>query len=776
MATTKIYCDTVDVSLFCGRWVQSATKHQNLDSYTQYFSMNQERARREATEPIVHVITSATRERVTLVHQLPLRDSAQVTYTLEVDGNPHPIPPLLREAGETMWMHKFDERGLMSEKHLHVNGKPHILRTWRSLPSENEIRMDIHVYEVNDGGKESEAAHAVRFFLRCPFKEKWIAAAAQFFSGMDVAENLQVCVKWMRAAKAKGAALVVLPENSNRDRQYFVDGKPSKQKSYEMSEDLDGDFVKGLQAACRELQIWLVVGVDLKGPSPGVAYIGQLLIRPDGEIEGVHKKHVLWDYEYTLFEPGNDPYQVYDTELGRLGLLVCADGIVPEAARVLSLKGAQVLLNSLNSRGPDEMRVHIPLRAIENGVWHVASNSVGNPNSVGLLWPWTGGSEVCSPSGERVVASEEEDDMVVGEVVPLKAESKISTWVNDIFAHRRPDLYGVLTTPLTDVACSIMYGPAPEVLPFPGPASVKVAMMQLSRVHTMECTEWMTKRQVSYAARRGAALGVLPELWCFKRGEVAKDPAAAARYSQKALELLVTASREHNIYLCTSLVEADGTDKLFHTAYLISPDAGVLHSYRKAHLNSSERAWASAGDALAPVVSTPLGRIALMVGDEVWIPEVSRCLALNGVEIVLHPTDWDCAEAGEMAATERAGENRFHLVSVTRLDCPGKLGSQTTLAGEYIGGEPIPLMRYAQGVWARHNVEEQILVELLRRQAHCKMMGDHLDVLHKRFPELYSVCTMPNHELPTWRNATGGVSDSCPGFTEESPKRPKLDL
>jgi len=365
--------------------------------------------------------------------------------------------------------------------------------------------------------------------------------------------------------------------------------------------------------------------------------------------------------------------------------------------------------------------------------------------------------------------------MVIGEIEPLKSELKSSSWTDDIFAQRRPELYGILTKPLADVPCSVMYGPAPEALPFPGPSSVKVAMMQLSRVHTPECTEWMTKRQVSYAARRGAVLGVLPELWCFRRGEVAKDPGAAARYSCKALEFLLAASKEHNIYLCTSLVEADSEGKLFHTAYFISPEVGVHGSYRKAHLNSAERAWATAGDVLSPVMSTPLGRIALMIGDEVWIPEVSRCLALEGVEIVLHPTDWDRTEAGDMAATERAGENRFHLVSVTRLDCPGKLGSQTTLAGEFIGGEPIPLMRYAQGVWARHNVEEQIHVELLRRQAHCKMMGDHLDVLHKRFPDLYAVCTVPNHQLPTWRNMMGtGVSERSLDKEDAVTKRQRL--
>eukprot|EP00971_Amphidinium_carterae_P312409 6209210-Amphidinium_carterae.1 len=168
--------------------------------------------------------------------------------------------------------------------------------------------------------------------------------------------------------------------------------------------------------------------------------------------------------------------------------------------------------------------------------------------------------------------------------------------------------------------------------------------------------------------------------------------------------------------------------------------------------------WATPGEALAIVEQTPLGRVSMLIGDEVWIPEVSRCLALNGVELVLHPADWDRAEAAEMAATERASENRFHLVSVTRLDCAAKFGSQTSLAGEYVGGEPIPLMRYPQGVWTRHGVEEQVLVDLPRRQAHCKMMGLHLDVLRKRFPHLYGVCTKPDQELFTWRNTTS----ACP--------------
>eukprot|EP00930_Biecheleria_cincta_P033994 TRINITY_DN23528_c0_g1_i1.p1 TRINITY_DN23528_c0_g1~~TRINITY_DN23528_c0_g1_i1.p1 ORF type:complete len:805 (+),score=142.66 TRINITY_DN23528_c0_g1_i1:43-2457(+) len=777
-----------DVHLFCGRWVRSDSKYENWYNYMKWFGMDDAKAMQEIVEPQIHIFLSASKERLTLVHQLPWREGLQAEYTIEIDNEYHPIPEKLFASArsswkvnkEASWLHRWDARGLCCEQKLPVNGKDHILRYWRSFLNPNEIRIDVHLFEVSASGEETEAIHTVRFFQRMPFKERWTASAAQFFSGTDVEANLRTSVEWMRKAKAKGADLIVMPENSNRDRNYFVAGKPSREMCWEHAETLDGAFVTGVRAACRELGIWASLGVDLRGKAKPTVHIGIILIRPDGEIEGVVKKHVLWDYEYTLFEPGGEPYQVFDTELGRLGVLCCADGIVPEAARVLSLMGAQVLLNSLNSRGPDEMRVHIPLRSIENGVWHVASNTVGNPNTVGLLWPWTGGSEVCDPQGNRVVASEDVEEVVCAEVRPWEAELKTCSWTKDIWKHRRPELYGAMTRPLEEVPAAAMYGPAPKPgtpLAFEGPDVLPVAMMQLSAVHTRQCTEWMTQRQVSYASRRGALLGVLPSLWCFKRGEVAKDPGLAAEYSEQVLVKVCEWAKESSLHVCCSLVEKEG-DKFYHSAYLVGSTGEVLTKYRKTHLNLEEQSWASAGDQLCPVLAVPsLGRVAMMIEDEVWVPELSRCLALEGVETVLHPADWDTAWAGELAATERAGENRFHLVSVTRLDSNGKLGSQTTLAGEYIGGEPIPLMRYAQGVWCRYGVEEQVIVELKRRQPHCKMMGDHLDVLKKRWPELYGVCTQ--EELFQWREVTsrrpGDFPDEHPYLRGDFGRKRKYD-
>ena len=277
--------------------------------------------------------------------------------------------------------------------------------------------------------------------------------------------------------------------------------------------------------------------------------------------------------------------------------------------------------------------------------------------------------------------------------------------------------------------------------------------MQLSATHTRHCTEWMTQRQISYAARRGAVLGVLPALWCFRRHEVERDPTGAAAYSSEILKKVQSWCKESSLNLCCSLVEADSGAR-FHTAYLIGADGAVLQKYRKTHLNRSESSWASAGDRIVVEPVPGLGRVAMLLADEVWSPELSRCIALQAAEVVLHPTDWDRNEAADMAATERATENRFHLVSVNRLDSPGRVGSQTTLAGEYVGGEPIPLMRYGQGIWCRYGVEELIVVDLLRRQPHCKMMGDHLDVLQKRWPLLCDVCCKPQRSLTCWREIT----------------------
>ena len=134
--------------------------------------------------------------------------------------------------------------------------------------------------------------------------------------------SIDLCAGYIAQASAAGASLIVLPENSNRERDYFAGGKPSKELAYERCEAIDGEFITAIRAVAAEHSIWVAMGVDMRGVDESgnqCVHIAQLLIGRDGFVHGVHKKHVLWDYEYTLFEPAaaGDPYRVYDTELGR---------------------------------------------------------------------------------------------------------------------------------------------------------------------------------------------------------------------------------------------------------------------------------------------------------------------------------------------------------------------------------------------------------------------------------------------------------------------------
>ncbi|WP_144875900.1 carbon-nitrogen hydrolase family protein [Microbacterium sp. 1.5R] len=559
-------------------------------------------------------------------------------------------------------------------------------------------------------------------------------ATAQFFSGADVEANLALVVQHMRAAHAAGARLLVTPENSNRVRDYA-----NRDECFEKSELLDGPFVTGIREVAAELGLMVAVGVDLRGDRAPDVHIASVLIDADGSILHVHHKTVFWDYEYTLFTPGTKQLEVIDTRIGRIGQLMCADGIVPEVPRILALKGAEILVNSLNSRGPDEMRVHEPLRAIENHVWHIAANTVGGPADG---FPWTGGSQIISPLGDIAAnAGETEEGMVWADITPATSHPKNLRGIGALDDFRRPDLYAELVADIDTHAGAAMYGPVPDGTP---ERPVRVATLQTSWYHSTEWTLSRAVTQVGYARTRGAVLGVFPELFIHRSGSIAADPAAAADLAERALDALRAAAAEHGVWVVVSLVEREGDD-FFSTAFLIGADGEIAAKYRKVHLGEDEREWATAGEDFV-VAETPVGRIGLMIGNEIWLPEIARILTLRGAEIIAHPTDWDRIEAATQAATERTEENRVHLVSCARTDNAAGYGSQIVVADRFIPGQPVAVMRYPTAYTSRTGFEEDIFLDLDLTDAHSKMQGHHLDPVATRQPHLYDVFVATRQE------------------------------
>jgi predicted amidohydrolase len=175
------------------------------------------------------------------------------------------------------------------------------------------------------------------------------------------------------------------------------------------------------------------------------------------------------------------------------------------------------------------------------------------------------------------------------------------------------------------------------------------------------------------AAGVGATLLVLPE--CAIPGYMFGSAEEAMPYAEEILgpssEALEGACRRLDMHVACGLLERDG-DALHNSAVLIGPD-GLIGTYRKSHLPylGVDR-FVTPGDEL-PVWDTPLGRIGVEICYHLRFPEVTRALALQGADIVVHPTNFPMAAKiqTELITVARAAENRIFLLTANRVGKEG---------------------------------------------------------------------------------------------------------
>jgi predicted amidohydrolase len=172
------------------------------------------------------------------------------------------------------------------------------------------------------------------------------------------------------------------------------------------------------------------------------------------------------------------------------------------------------------------------------------------------------------------------------------------------------------------------------------------------------------------AAAAGAQLLVLPE--CAIPGYMFSSADEALPFAEEipgpSTELLEREARRLGTHVVCGLLERDG-DTLRNAAVLVSPDEGLLGTYRKTHLPflGVDR-FVVPGDEL-PVWETPLGRIGIEICYDLRFPEVTRTLALRGADIVAHPTNFPLAARPqtELITVARALENRVYLLTANRV-------------------------------------------------------------------------------------------------------------
>ena len=172
------------------------------------------------------------------------------------------------------------------------------------------------------------------------------------------------------------------------------------------------------------------------------------------------------------------------------------------------------------------------------------------------------------------------------------------------------------------------------------------------------------------AAAAGARLIVLPE--CAIPGYMFASADEALPFAEEipgpSSELLERESSRLGLHVVCGVIERDG-DALRNAAVLVSPDDGLVGTYRKTHLPflGVDR-FVVPGDEL-PVWETPLGRIGIEICYDLRFPEATRTLALRGADIVAHPTNFPMAARiqTELITVARAAENRVYLLTANRV-------------------------------------------------------------------------------------------------------------
>jgi N-carbamoylputrescine amidase len=235
--------------------------------------------------------------------------------------------------------------------------------------------------------------------------------------------NIERTIEGIRSTAAKGANIVCLEELFLT--RYFCDKENYDNFAY--AEPVPGKTTLLLGDVARELNVVIVASLFEKVDA-GIYFNTAAVIDADGTYLGKYRKNHIPDdpgfYEKFYFSPGDGGYKVFDTKYARIGVLVCWDQWYPEAARITSLMGAQILFYPtaigwdssqeewVNTEQYQAWQTIQRSHAIANGLHVVAVNRCGIENSM-KFW---GGSFVANPFGTVLHQSphDQEDISVVG--------------------------------------------------------------------------------------------------------------------------------------------------------------------------------------------------------------------------------------------------------------------------------------------------------------------------------------------------------------------------
>ena len=283
-------------------------------------------------------------------------------------------------------------------------------------------------------------------------------ALIQQSNRQEISENLSKLQENIRKCAAAGAELVVLQELHNS--LYFC--QTENPDYFDLAETIPGPSTNYFGKLTGELGVVLVLSLFEKRAA-GLYHNTAVVLEKDGTIAGIYRKmHIPDDpayYEKFYFTPGDLGFVPIQTSLGKLGVMVCWDQWFPEAARLMALAGAELLIyptaigwetTDSEEEKQRQLEAWITIQrshAIANGLPVVSCNRVGHEDDpsgeTGGIQFW-GNSFVAGPQGEILVqASNQQEENLLVDVDLARSEQVRRIW--PFFRDRRIDSYQDLT-------------------------------------------------------------------------------------------------------------------------------------------------------------------------------------------------------------------------------------------------------------------------------------------------------------------------------------------
>ena len=268
-----------------------------------------------------------------------------------------------------------------------------------------------------------------------------IAAVQMDVKILDKEHNLARILAGIAEAAREGAKLVIFPECALTGY-----GFKSREEAWPVAETVPGPSTEAIAQAARRFDCTVVVGLLERDGDR--LYNAAAVISPKG-ILGTHRKVHLLCLGIDRFDlPGDQPFPVFATPHGKLGVNICFDCSFPESGRIVKLRGAQLLAIPTNWPLESDTWAHTPrVRATENHIYVVAADRVGEERG----FRFAGHSQIIDCEGRALAeAGDTEETILYADVDLALADCNRVVRVPgeyefDRIAARRPEMYGALT-------------------------------------------------------------------------------------------------------------------------------------------------------------------------------------------------------------------------------------------------------------------------------------------------------------------------------------------